>query len=83
MGLKKLTDKERIELSRSGSCFGCRKRGHRVTECPEQRVVVKREQVSEIVEAESDSKYSYSRSHPRRLSLSLLELGFKKNPSSA
>ncbi|KAL0246870.1 hypothetical protein GEMRC1_008076 [Eukaryota sp. GEM-RC1] len=32
--LTKLTDKERTELSRSGSCFRCRQKGHVAAMCP-------------------------------------------------
>ena len=34
---KKLTDKERPELTKSGNCFYCRKPGHQAQNCPSKK----------------------------------------------
>jgi Ty3 transposon capsid-like protein/Zinc knuckle len=34
VGLRRLTDAERAQLRASGSCFKCRREGHRANECP-------------------------------------------------
>ena len=69
--IQKLTNKKRLELMHTRSCFICREQGHIVSECPvlarKEHRAIKREEVSEVVEAKSNSDCSpYSHSHSRK-----------------